>query len=73
MHQRHNEVCASSPVFFSKLAKWLTLPGGCQAPVADGDQYEAREKYLWGFCSLGCQSLLSGLISDTQFNVFIII
>lgn len=30
-----------APVFFSQLAKWLTLPGGCCAPAADGDRYEA--------------------------------
>lgn len=32
-------LCFFAPVFFSQLAEWLTLPGGCCAPAADGDQY----------------------------------
>lgn len=40
-------------VFLPQLAKWLMVPGGCRAPVVDGDRYEAWERHPWEFLFIG--------------------
>lgn len=58
-----------APVFFSQLAEWLTLPGGCWAPAADGDRYEAEAPMRVLFIVVGAISL----IPHSLLNISIII